>query len=605
MGADILGSIYERFLGKIIRMTSARRAKVEEKPEVRKAGGVYYTPQYIVDYIVKHTIGAKLEGATPKTLGVFRVIDPACGSGSFLINAYQYLLDWYLREYIKAPADGYKKRLLKIGDNDYKLTIQERKRILTAHIYGVDIDAQAVEVTKLSLLLKTVEGLSDQEIQKNLFKERVLPNLSGNIKCGNSLIGSDFYAQGTLEFSEDEQYKINAFDWEMEFADAFQDGGFSVVIGNPPYGAELNVKERAYLGSKFHAGNTDTAALFMLMAKELLDNDGINGFIIPKAFTYAANWKKTRDKLLQDIYIIADCGKVWSEVKLEMSVYISLKNSNDKQLIYYKRIGEDIKYFGKKEKKLCAEFDLILNGVTQKEINIGIKLKRNNKTLNDFVTNQRGGMLQNAVQENGDMKVLGGKQIKRYAISESIKGKIDKEDIALCEKCFVKENAVLAQNIVAHIEKPYPHIQIAVLPSLSVDANQYIILDTINQLECTEELSSYFVCALLNSKLISWYMYRFIFANAIRTMHFDSITTSKIPIPALDISQKSDKAKHDRLVAFVDQMLALKKREQSATVPQTKTMLGRQITALDKQIDETVYELYGLSKDEISIVENK
>jgi hypothetical protein len=409
--------------------------------------------------------------------------------------------------------------------------------------------------------------------------------------------------QGTLGLSEEEQYKVNAFDWQYEFADAFKDGGFDAVVGNPPYGAELGVEEREYLEKKFKSGITDTAALFMLGAAEFLNESGINGFIIPKAFTYASNWKKTRDKLLDDIYIIADCGKVWSNVKLEMSIYISLKNSSGKRLIYYKRDGQEIKYFGKKDKKLCAEFDLILNGVTREEINIGIKMKRDNKTLNDFVTNQRGGMLQNAIQEKGNMRVLGGKQIGRYTISTNTKGNMDKKDIGQDEKCRIKKNSVLVQNIVAHIEKPAPHIQISALPASCVDANNYIILDTINQLESSKDLSAYYICALLNSKLVGWYMYRFVFANAIRTMHFDASTTSKLPFPDINLSKKTDKGKHDKLAAFVDLMLALKQKEQSETLPQTKTMIGRQIQALDRQIDALVYGLYGLSEEEIKVVE--
>jgi hypothetical protein len=174
MPADILGSIYERFLGKVIRLTAGHRAKVEEKPEVRKAGGVYYTPAYIVDYIVRHTIGEALQEKTPKTIGAFRVLDPACGSGSFLITAYQYLLDWYLEMYIRdlglgnrdlgsdlkdahttveypgstkdyqtknrVPSPRSRVPIIKTGANSYKLSIQERKRILTTHIFGVDID---------------------------------------------------------------------------------------------------------------------------------------------------------------------------------------------------------------------------------------------------------------------------------------------------------------------------------------------------------------------------------------------------------------------------------------------------------------------------------
>ncbi len=180
IGADILGSVYERFLGKVIRLTAGHRAKIEEKPEVKKAGGVYYTPTYIVDYIVRHTVGKLVEGKTPKEVEKLRILDPACGSGSFLIGAYQYLLDWHRDWYEKDGADKHvkgKQPQLWLGKGSmYRLTTSERKRILINNIYGVDIDAQAVEVTKLSLLLKVLEGESDQTLQTQLFHERVLPD---------------------------------------------------------------------------------------------------------------------------------------------------------------------------------------------------------------------------------------------------------------------------------------------------------------------------------------------------------------------------------------------------------------------------------------------
>ncbi len=231
MPPDILGQVYEQFLGKVIRLTPSHQAKVEEKPEVRKAGGVYYTPTYIVDYIVKHTVGALLEGKKPRDVDgaksntpPLRVLDPACGSGSFLIVAYQYLLDWYRNQYVQAGPEpwckGKNPRLRQIGGNDYALTIPERKRILLDHIYGVDIDPQAVEVTKLSLLLKVIEGESAATLGQNrlLFQERALPDLDKNIKCGNSLIGPDFYENKQADtFDSAELLQVNPFDWKHEF----------------------------------------------------------------------------------------------------------------------------------------------------------------------------------------------------------------------------------------------------------------------------------------------------------------------------------------------------------------------------------------------------
>ena len=167
----------------MIRLTAGHQAKVEEKPEVRKAGGVYYTPAYIVDYIVKQTVGRQIEGKSPAQLAggkgkpPFRVLDMACGSGSFLLGAYQCLLDHCLKWYIEHNPERHKKAVYKDPRNGHwRLTIGEKKRILTTHIFGVDIDAQAVEVTKLSLLLKVLEGETDQSVsqQQRLFHDRAL-----------------------------------------------------------------------------------------------------------------------------------------------------------------------------------------------------------------------------------------------------------------------------------------------------------------------------------------------------------------------------------------------------------------------------------------------
>ena len=201
LGAEILGHVYEQFLGKVIRLTEGHRAKVEEKPEVRKAGGVYYTPTYIVDYIVKNTVVKLCEGKTPRQISPLRILDPACGSGSFLLGAYQYLLDyhlnWYLMHHSKKGnvAQGFSpapKEMYRGRGGQWYLTIQEKKRILLNNIYGVDIYPQAVEVTKLSLLLKVLEGENQDTLEKQmkLFRERALPDLGSNIN-GNSLIGPE------------------------------------------------------------------------------------------------------------------------------------------------------------------------------------------------------------------------------------------------------------------------------------------------------------------------------------------------------------------------------------------------------------------------------
>ena len=307
--SDILGQVYEQFLGKVIRLTEGHHAVVEDKPEVKKAGGVYYTPTYIVDYIVKQTVGKLVEGKTSKQIAKLRILDPACGSGSFLINAYQFLLDWHRDWYIAHdPGKWAKSRdpVLVQTTTGWKLTISERKRILLDNIYGVDIDPQAVEVTKLSLLMKVLEGENEQTIQPflRLFHQRALPDLGDNIKCGNSLIGPEAYQEAQLSLlPEWDQYRINFFDWSKGFPEVMKAGGFDTVIGNPPYiriqmmkewaPTEVELYKKLYKSAA--SGNYDIYVVFVEKALSLLNKSGKMGFILPHKFFNAQYGGGLRD----------------------------------------------------------------------------------------------------------------------------------------------------------------------------------------------------------------------------------------------------------------------------------------------------------------------
>ena len=135
--------------------------------------------------------------------------------------------------------------------------------------------------------------------------------------------------------------------------------------------------------------------------------------------------------------------------------------------------------------------------------------------------------------------------------------------------------------------------------------HQYILVDTINQLSNKSEYSTYFILAILNSKLISWYAYRFIYSKAIMTMQFDNPTTSRIPMPLVDLLKKSDKEIHDKLVNLVDNMIEINKKLNNEKNPDVVTMLSRKVEAIDDSIDEIVYGLYQLTEEEIKIVEGE
>ena len=326
IGDDLLGIIYERFLGSTITVKK-NIVEAEEKPEVRHAGGVYYTPRFVVDTIVRRVVGPKVQGKTPLEILDVKILDPACGSGSFLIAALQYLYDHcarYVTEHPDAaivPASPRAiKRTAKIAFKDdldqWHLSPEFRGRVLASCIHGVDIDAQAAEVTIMSLYLKLLEGRLPPNWQTEFLESRLLPPLDNNVCCGNSLLAqADFDRYWEDEhatlFGADEEvrFRINAFDWTSEtrgFGRLFKEHkGFDCIIGNPPYirVQELNkwspdecefYKQRYKSAAK---GNYDIYIVFIERGLELLAPDGLLGFICPHKFWQARYGKIIRKNI--------------------------------------------------------------------------------------------------------------------------------------------------------------------------------------------------------------------------------------------------------------------------------------------------------------------
>ena len=296
VGVEMLGTIYERFLGSTIRLTEKHRAVIEEKPEVRKAGGVYYTPKYIVDYIIENTVGALLAKCrTPFDVAKLRVLDPACGSGSFLLGAFKRLIAWHEQYYNTHPekiSRGFGSECWQDRSSGrWHLTAKFKGRILINNIFGVDIDPQACEVTRMSLYLKLLDDID----AAFLMKVSILPRLDNNIKCGNSLIGSDYWdvvrcakpGAGALalpfEVDDDERRRVNPFDWEAEFPEIMERGGFDAVIGNPPYvRQEALGDDKPYYAARYEAfiPTADLYVNFIERALALTRRKGLFGFIV-------------------------------------------------------------------------------------------------------------------------------------------------------------------------------------------------------------------------------------------------------------------------------------------------------------------------------------
>ncbi len=626
--ADILGQVYEQFLGKVIRLTPGHRAVIEDKPEVKKAGGVYYTPTYIVDYIVGQTVGKMLDGKTPRQVaGIqnkgapLRILDPACGSGSFLIGAYQYLLDWHRDWYIKNSPEKWMKgknpQLCHGPSGDLRLTTAERKRILLTHIYGVDIDPQAVEVTKLSLLLKVLEGENEQTINSQflLFHERVLPNLCNNIKCGNSLIGSDF-KQIEMGLFFEEINRINAFDWDKEFPNIFQTGGFDCIIGNPPYGYLFNDSENLYLSRKYNIFSSipDAYAGFCQKAHDLLCEGGKFGFIIPSAWLGGPTYKTLRNHFLKFSIetIILLPFDIFKDAYIDTVLITTCKqiptNHHTATVYEYPKrekifsINLSMLPVSKIEQKLWEQAEDCKFILNKGMINILSKLRITcPDSFNKSIIIKRGVLFDKKLLSDTKMSDFSYKyfegNIYRYITDYSAPRWVEygpKMKEYPREFCWFEGRRILLRRLVNRKQR----LMASIIECTTItNKNLYVI-------KLKEQESLEYLLGIINSYLISK-LYLAQVSQAAKD-DFPQVTIKDIlslPLPTINFSNTADKACHDRIVDLVKQMLSLHQQLAATTLDHDKNALQRQIDVTDRQIDRLVYELYDLTDEEIKIVE--
>lgn len=295
---EVLGEIYEQFLGEVITFNDQGDVEIVSKPEVRESGGVVPTPRYIVDAIVQRTVGPALAGKSPASLVGFTVADICCGSGVFLLSVFEFLLDHYLAWYQANGRDQHAGRTIyEVAAGEWRLTFDEKRRILLAHVRGTDIDNNAVEVARFSLLLKLLENESCEGLREFVTRTRspALPTLQGTIKTGNSLVSQAEWTAANGALPAALLAKVNPFNWRDEFPAEMTAGGFDVIVGNPPYIRIQNMmayspEEAAYYqnpASPFSTArqdNFDKYALFIERSLSLTHEGGRLGVIIPHKF---------------------------------------------------------------------------------------------------------------------------------------------------------------------------------------------------------------------------------------------------------------------------------------------------------------------------------
>lgn len=306
----ILSEIYDRWLGSTIHIGVERSLFVKELPEVSESDGVVPTPKFIVTRIVRDTVQPLCEGKTTSQIRNLKIADICCGSGTFLLEVFELLIQEYLSRY--ANGDGTIEVIHSV-DGTYRLSLEEKRRILSQQIFGVDINPYATEVARFSLLLKLIEDENSASVQDFLSRTnaQLLPNLSSNVKCGNSLIDSHYFElfPSTAEITES-VLKLNPFDWEEEFEFLAQSGGFDAIVGNPPYVRIQNMvkyapEEIKYLQDKNsiyttgRSANIDKYYFFIERAIQLLRDIGKLGYIVPNKFFVLKGGKNLRNLICE------------------------------------------------------------------------------------------------------------------------------------------------------------------------------------------------------------------------------------------------------------------------------------------------------------------
>jgi adenine-specific DNA-methyltransferase len=655
---EILGNIYEKFLGKTIRFRNVKNAHtvmVEEKPEVRKAGGVFYTPQFIVNFIVQNTVAEKIKGKSPDEITALKICDPACGSGSMLVGAYQCLLSYHLDYYTN---ENNLKRALKKGvifqvsQNSYRLAIAEKQRVLQNNIFGVDIDSQAAEVTKLSLYLKLLEN-EGREAAETLFKYSditLLPSLEENIKCGNSLVGTDFYNQATLGLTEDDQIKINCFDWNKEFPAVFKNGGFDIVLGNPPYyniqtlGAKSPIA--GYIQQKYASIWQDKSdILFYFLSKAMqLSKDRI-GYILSNAFLFSDKAQKLRNAILKDGRLAKIVNfeqfQVFKDASITSGVFIFSKEHEDIQAAVLKEKSRSIDYVvgyinnvdnyfrvlfdkdnvfalvddttGRVNKKIDAKHPLLQDillvgkGMETAADDIFLFDDKPKEFPSKFIKKRvTGKNIERYLLKSAESYILYFEDIEAFKdLPVSIQEYLKRNRKVLRERATVKNEGRIWWRYSRPMHKEHYHLP-KLYCSRRVFRNTFCYDEGFDYLgfsnmtvifETNTAYSLKYILALLNSKLLT-FRYRSIgkqtgggsfeyFPNGI----------GKLPIPEADAKTQNEFA------LLVDKMHELKRREYAEQNPQAKRIIPRQIDGIDGMIDKAVYKLYGLTPEEIESIE--
>ncbi len=620
-----------------------------EKKGRRKKEGIFYTPEYITRYIVENTIGKYLE-EHPDKLETIKILDPACGSGAFLNQAHSYLVKEYSNRYEALINEKLEKgESITLFDHN---PAENNRKILLNNLYGVDLNQESVEITKLALWLKTARSTEP------------LQNLDKNIKNGNSLI------------DDPEIAGKKAFNWNTEFSEIMNDGGFDVIIGNPPYVpiTQIDWNDRKYFQNKYTSavGRFNLFYFFLELAKQQVKEGGYIGMIIPDRLLLNTQTEGLREFLLTqfDIVEILTIEEMVFEDAVVNSIIVILQNTKKRSSLVSKHIESELDLISSIEQKEIPytyfklspsnQFDLNYNPDSEQLIT---KIKDRSLILSD-IAEIKDGIIQskigdllflNSQQDDFSKPLLFGKDIVRYSIifngnyvnynpEEMRKAEIERVGstvvgLRLREPKIFERKKILTRQTADRIIG-------------AIDEDNYYYANTLHGTHITDNRYSYeFVLGILNSKLMNWF-YKTITSESGKVFAQVKIAIlQKLPIPKpemLESEEISSKVSNlgklaqqqAKILSQANQFLSAEvgltddflniftkgwnglqeilnaknvklpvdKREELFNWFKSKQSeldgLHSQIVNIEKQIDQEIYKLYNLTEDEIKIIED-
>lgn len=595
ISTDVLGGIYEQYLSYV----QGRKSEDNQKSK-RKSQGIYYTPKYIVEFIVKETIGEVLKRTKPKDISKIKVLDPACGSGSFLTAAYDKILEHLIK---KSP----------------QISLFNKFDILRENIYGVDLDPQAVEIAQLNLLLKV------------LSQKAKLPTLQHNLRVGNSLVSGS--AETLDKYFGEKWREQKPFNFQEEFDDVFNQGGFDVIIGNPPYVRQEAIKYlKPYLEKAFpnsYTGTADLYVFFIERSMNLLKENGYFGFIVSNKFIrsgYGMNLRKYLKENFTIVHLVDTFdGKVFADASVDPCIILIRKNKPRK--------NNSITY---NYKLKVPQLLLKENGWTFADVSV-LSLKEKIEKVGKMIKDWEGVEIYRGVVTGLN---------KAFIINEELKEQMIKEDERIMKfikpmtkgrnlrryfhkgskeyLLLVKPNSTINSVIKNHLERfkqellqrwepkhgkikwwelrPCVYYDVfdkpkIIYPDISDqggfywDEEGYFFNNTIYMFSGNIKKSW---LAVLNSKLMSWYYKQIASGLGEKGVRYFTQFVKELPIPEYTEPLEKD----------VDLMLDLHKELHVTSENTDKhNSLKRDIEKLDQDIDRAIYKLYGLTDEEIRIID--